>query len=111
MSKSGKVFHTSIQEMATKDVMDAGNVKNQVSTRLQSFSYHLKNKVHQVLCALVASLSSLVSGTLTGLSSTLIYSVVHGTEGLSATLEEASWISREHIRKSLVDVILHSYSP
>ena len=53
----------------------------------------------------MASLSSLVSGTLTGLSSTLIYSVVHGTGGISATLEEASWISMIHKKITLIDSI------
>ena len=43
---------------------------------------------------MVVSLSSGVFGTYNGLISTLVYSVVHDSEGISATLEEASWIGR-----------------
>ena len=52
---------------------------------------------------MVASLSSVVAGSLSGLSSTLTYSVVHGTEGISATLEEASWISKWQWNNNLIN--------
>ena len=59
---------------------------------------------------MVASLSSVVAGSLTGLSSTLIYSVVRGTEGISATLEEASWISTRQLYNKFVHASPHSSS-
>ena len=34
-----------------------------------------------------------------GLTSTMVYSLVHGTEEISATLEDASWIRKNICRK------------
>ena len=45
---------------------------------------------------MVASLGYFVTGLSIGggLTSTVVYSLVHGTEGISATLEDASWIRK-----------------
>ena len=44
----------------------------------------------------MASLGYFVTGLSIGggLTSTVVYSLVHGTEGISATLEDASWIRK-----------------
>ena len=50
----------------------------------------------QSVFAIVASLDYIAVGMsiVGGLSSTLIYSLEHGTEGISTSLEDASWIRK-----------------
>ena len=55
---------------------------------------------------MVVSLSSGVFGTYNGLISTLVYSVVHDSEGISATLEEASWIGRLILSSKLIHITI-----
>ena len=59
---------------------------------------------------MVVSLSSLIIGTFNGKISTLVYSVVNEIGGISATLEEASWIGSA-ILDSKVNQKNYSYLP
>ena len=51
----------------------------------------------------MASLNYLDIGMSIGLLSTLIYSLDHGTEGISATLEDAAWIRKNMQQGTIKD--------
>ena len=44
-----------------------------------------------------------------GLSSTLIYSLEHGTEGISTTLKDAAWIRKKVFKEETNDYVFCIY--
>lgn len=75
----------------------SGNVLVQVGTQFLIMRVvKIISLVLQTVFAIVASMDYIAYGMsmIGGLSSSLIYSLEHGTEGISTSLEDASWIRK-----------------